>query len=408
MVSRTFLKYASSTILFYLGLFLLFYFYSLSKQVTDILSGDHFINFDAKLYLDIKENGYHQEWLCAFFPAFPFLWKFLSVGAVGISLVNAFIYIGSISYLGCLYKLELKYHFFILSIPSLVFMFVPYSEALFFIAGSLVVVGLHKKNRWLLITGLVLCSLIRPTAFVFVPAILIVYFVSNNNREKIVKDSLFLTCAICIGLFITIVVHYFYVGKWFVFFQAQELWKNYLHLPKLPLTSWGGDASLRYEGTALFISIVSAFYVVNAILKRTKGVVNSKRDLIFSAAYAAGTGLLILIYRDGNLYSLNRFIYATPFVVVILVSYFKQNEFDLKKCLYLFFILELFWLLFASYNHIHNFLMFTGVSVYFVIMLLLKHPNKVISTASLLLLIGLNCFGMIKLLTRFLNGVWVG
>ncbi len=408
MVFRQYLKHLSTSLLFYLILGFSFFIYIAITGNLNLISGGNFLHFDAILYFQIKNNGYNQEWLCAFFPAFPFFWKLLDLSTIGISILNGLIFILSFSLITLTYNMDRKKHFFFQSIPSLIFMLVPYTESLFFLAGTILIVGLEKDKLKFIITGLILGSLIRPTTFVFIPAILCTYFFVTFNLHNALRKSIMPVLALLFGLFVTVSIHYYFTNKWLVFFEAQKLWKNHLHLPKLPLTSWGGDGSLRFDSSALAISLFCGYYIFILFLRRIKKQVNESKSFIFSMLYIFGTALLILAYRDGNLYSLNRFIYATPFIIVFLHYFLSNYKFKLKHIFYTIIITELFWLLFNSYNHIHNLLMFSMVSLYFAILLLTKHANKTISSIAIYSLIIINCIGFIKLFTRYLNDQWVG
>jgi len=408
MILKQYLKHLSLSLLFYLILAILFFIYLLNKNNFSLLNEVHFLRFDALLYEIIKNKSYHENWLCAFFPAFPFFWKLLNVSAIGISILNALIFIFSFSAIAQLFKMDWRRQLFFLSIPSLMFMFVPYTESLFYAAGTLLIIGLKKDKLSLILSGLFLGSLIRPTTFVFIPAILGAYFFTEFNFKQVIKKSLIPTIVLIAGLIVTITTHYYFTGKWFVFFEAQKLWKNYLHFPRLPLTSWGGDGSTRFDASALGVSLVCGAYVINLFSKKLHKSIVVSKDLAFSLLYIFGTTILILAYRDGNLYSLNRFIYATPFIVVVIYYFFEEYKFKWKHLWLLLLISEVLWLLFNSYNHIHNLLLYSAVSFYFALLLFSKYPNKTISTLCIFGLIIVNCIGIIKLYYRFLNNVWVG
>lgn len=408
MFFKQYLKYLGLSIFIYLVLALFFCVFLFQKNSLYFLDTFHFLRFDAILYDDIKTNGYHQSWLCAFFPAFPYLWKFLNLSAIGISLVNALIFSFSFSAIAFVYKMKWKQQLFFLTIPSFIFMFVPYTESLFFVAGTLLVIGLKQDKAGLILISLFLGSLIRPTTVVFIPAIFGAYYFAEKQFKQTLKKSSIPIIALFIGLFTTISIHYYFTGKWLVFFEAQKLWKNYLHFPSLPFISWGGDASNRYDGSALAIALFCTGYIFFLFSQKLKYHVAPGKDLVFSLLYIVGTAFLILMYRDGNLYSLNRFIYATPFIIIVLHYFFEKYEFKYKHVCFVLIASEVLWLLFNSYNHIHNLLLFSTVSVYFILILFSKHSNQKISTISFLMLIAINAVGIIKLSYRFLNNGWIG
>lgn len=407
MYIKQYFKHLGISLVLYAGLTLIFIAYLVYQNNLSLLAENNLLRFDSVLYMTIKNNGYYVNWLCAFFPAFPFMWAFLNVSAIGISFINAIIFILSSSAISSIYKLDWKKQFFFLTVPSLVFMFVPYTESLFYFSTTILLIGLKKEKSALVLSGLLLASLVRPTTFVFIPAVLATHYLTSRSVKQTIVASVVPLLMLALGLFITICVHFYASGKWFVFFEAQKLWKNYLHFPHLPFRSWGGDAITRFDGSTLFICLTCGVYILHLLLSKL-GSVTLSQDLLFSMLYAFGTGLVILLYRDGNLYSLNRFVYATPFMLVIANYFFETYNFKWRHLWLMFLISELFWLLFNSYNHIHNFMLFTTISLYFSLILLYKHPNKIVSSISILSLIAINSIGIIKLFCRFLNNGWVG
>jgi hypothetical protein len=407
MYLSKYFKHLAISAALYAVLIFVFIIYLISEKNLSLLAPNNFLRFDAVLYEDIKNNGYHVSWLCAFFPAFPFIWAFLNASIIGISLINSIIFILSSSAISSFYNLDWKKQVFFLTIPSLIFMFVPYTESLFYFSTTLLLIGLKRDKIALILCGLLLASMIRPTTFVFIPAILATYYLTNRNLKQTISASAIPILILTLGLFVTIWVHFYASGKWFVFFEAQKLWENYLHIPHLPFRSWGGDATTRFDGSTLFISLFCGVYILQLFYNKDKSVIPSK-DVLFSILYILGTGLIVILYRDGNLYSLNRFVYATPFILVTINYFFEEYEFKWKHLWLMLLISEVFWLMFNSYNHIHNFMLFTTISLYFALILLYKHPNKLISTLSILSLITINSIGIIKLFHRFLNNGWVG
>jgi hypothetical protein len=343
-----------------------------------------------------------------FFSSIPILLEFIMYFCYRYFYYNFIIYVFSASAIAFAYKMEWKRQLFFISIPSLIFMFVPYTESIFYAIGTILLLGLKKNKLPIILVGLFLESLVRPTTFVFVPAIIVSYLLTENNLKKGIIKSISPILILIIGLFITMTIHFYFTDKWFVFFDAQKLWKNYLHFPSLPLRSWGGDGCTRFDGSAMLVSIFCGAYIINLFLEKLNKQLVASKDLIFSLFYLFATTILIIIYRDGNLYSLNRFIYCTPFIVVTLNYYFEHYTFKRKHVLFIIVISEIFWLFFNSYNHIHNLLLFSIVTIYFVILLFCKHPNKIISSISILSLILINGFGLVKLFYRYLNNGWVG
>lgn len=394
--------YSTASIVFFLAIFLT----SISVfgyEASLFHHSEKLLQFDAKLYFKISLEGYSEDWLCAFFPLFPFLWHLIGQGTLSISLLNALFFVCAASYLGYILRLGFLEYLFCLSIPSVVFMLVPYTEALFFTICTVLIAGLRSSNPSKQFLGLFFSSLVRPTSFVFAPAILFTYLLGSDKRRRWSKFAL-CTFALSAGLGATIFIHHYFTGKWFVFFEAQKMWKNYLHVPQLPLTSWGGDFITRLDGTVLFCAIVCLLGIVQ-ILRRK---ILPSPDVVFSSFYVLGTAGLILAFRDGNLYSLNRFVYCTPFIIVLINYYFKNYTFKARDLFVVIVSSELLWLFFGSYNHIQNLGAYSVITCYFVFLVFSKHRHIVVAKLSLVTLILANSTMLIFCINRYLNGKWVG
>src|SRR5690606_31502392 len=104
-----------------------------------------FLNWDAEHYHWIRNKGY-EGFRVAFFPLFPFIWKLIPIGAIGVSVLNGCVFLVSfyflIRQLGSSWKEVIVY----LSIPGCIFFFLPYSEALFFLCSTLILIGLRKNK----------------------------------------------------------------------------------------------------------------------------------------------------------------------------------------------------------------------------------------------------------------------
>ena len=91
--------------------------------IPNLLSTDHFLNWDAIHYFTIKNKGYDTGFIVAFFPLFPLVWKGLHVGVYGIVLFNAFLFLTSFYFLIKNLNLKLSELLLYLSIPSFLFFY---------------------------------------------------------------------------------------------------------------------------------------------------------------------------------------------------------------------------------------------------------------------------------------------
>ncbi|MGB0883924.1 MAG: hypothetical protein ACPG4W_05190 [Flavobacteriales bacterium] len=393
-----FLLYTSTIIV---GFALCFYFSS-PKMIDE----NQLLHFDAQHYFDIKNIGY-EGFRIAFFPLFPLLWKYLSLTVFGIIFFNFSMFI--ISFFALIKTLRiysLNLILLMLSVPSFMFFYLPYSDALFFCTSTLILIGLHKNILHLVLLGLFLSSLSRPSVSILLPALFIVEFFSSSSiKTKLIK-SLAYSLTSLFGLFLVGWIQYLDTNEWFKFFEIQKLWGNTLQVPKLPLRSWGGGFMAKIDGIALLIGSISGFILIFYIKKYVTNRIAVPKVLIFSLAYLGGMTLAVLLFRGGSLFSLNRFLFCSPCILVLLY-YFQKSTYliDYKKIMIHFLMLSLFWLLFHSYIHIIVFIQYGLASIYVLLLLSLKHCA--LKTYSIWLLIIINFGFQFLLFSRFINKFWV-
>jgi len=329
---------------------------------------------------------------------------------MGISIINGFIFSISISIIVAYYQIKLKEQLLLLSVPSLFFMFIPYTEALFFLFGTILILGLNKNNLYLITTGLLLSSMVRPSAYVFIPAIFVMEYITKENVASFLKRSIYFSFITLLGLFTTVFIQYLYTHKWFIFFDAQKSWDNSFRIPHLPFTSWSGGNIVRLDGTALLVGLIAIGAVIRIAtnyFKTTKSTIISK-TFLFSLLYLSGMALIVLLFRGGSLFSLNRFIFASPYFIVCFFFFLKTENFKLKNIYLLFIGLSLYWLLFASYVHIQTIAKYELISLFILLPFLLLVNNKTIKAVSFYSFISINIALQLYFMYRFLNYEWVG
>src|SRR5690606_15706247 len=117
--------------------------------VHTIPNENNLLNYDAKWYHSIATEGYRYiQGMCniAFFPLFPLVWKTLKVSEATISLFNFCVFAGAFVWLFKSGKFSIWSLLFMLTLPSTIFFALPYSEAVFFLSGAMILVGLHKNS----------------------------------------------------------------------------------------------------------------------------------------------------------------------------------------------------------------------------------------------------------------------
>lgn len=375
----------------------------------ELLNTKNFLNSDAEHYYWIKNFGY-EGFRVAFFPLFPMIWKVLSLSIIGIVFFNSLLFLCSFYALIRVLKATPIETLLYLTIPSLIFCYLPYTESVFFASSTLLFIGLKKKRLWLVLIGLFLCTLSRPAFVIFIPALIIAEFLTETIDKKMFIRIIWYISIALLGNLIVGMIQYSYTGKWFEFFEVQQGWGNKLQIPKLPLTSWAGGLIVRLDGAAMVIGTVSGIVLLLKMFNvKFLNKIAFPKEIIFSLAYLGGITLSVLLFRGGSLFSLNRFVFAVPFIIIVL-NYFYNLKFQLdKKALIIgFSLIFIFFFLFGSYGHIQTLLRFLFLSFYLFLILALKSENILFSKFSIITLIGLNVFFQLYFYIRFLNNGWVG
>lgn len=369
----------------------------------DLLSSSNLLNWDAIHYHWIASKEY-EGFRVAFFPLFPLIWKFLAVGVLGIVIFNSLIFL--ISFYFLLKSMELKRLELLLylSIPSFIFFYLPYSEAVFFASSVLMLLGVQKKYLWMTLLGLFLCTISRPAFTILIPALIIMEFLcETKNRQMFVRILLYIFVS-TLALGLVGLIQYHDTKKWFEFFSVQQGWGNHLQIPHFPLSSWGGNMITRLDGIAFLFGLISGITLLLYIFRaRVLKMIVIPKEVVLSLAYLGGITLTVFLFRGGALFSLNRFIFATPFIVVA-VNYFLKQNFTIsnKKLIFIFLILIIYWLSFGSYVHIQAFLKYFAVSIYVLLFFAIKSNHPLIGKVAAVIFIGVNLIFQIFFYCHFL------
>ena len=382
--------------------------YGLSILFPNLLQAKNFLRLDAILYFEIAQEGY-EGFKMAFFPLFPKVWGWCNLSVVGIITLNGIVYLATLLWLAKSFKISGITLLFWLATPSAIFYFLPYSESFFFFGSVALLIGIKKNNVLMICISLLICSLARPAYTVFIPAIFFLEIIRNQGIKETFYRILLFIVPILTGTFLVAVIQYLDTGEWFKFFEAQSLWGNKLQWPQFPLRSWGEEIIARLDGLALIVGGISAYLVVKEFYRKINKKDRKLSDVVlFSCLYVAGISMAVLLFRGGSLFSLNRFVFATPFFLVLVRHYLKEDMvLKLKHYVYFFLAIFIFWLLFASYVHITFLLKFLLLTIFCLIVLLMKDNNEQVKKLSFSFVLLTMFIFQIYLLIRYLDGKWV-
>jgi hypothetical protein len=382
--------------------------------------------WDVRLYWDIAKRGYswHEDGQSnvAFFPAFPYIWRYTFANVYGISGLNVLFFVAGALLLARAMSLNSKELMLALSMPSLMFMYVPYSEALFFLFSAVALYGYIRRRPdtnakpqpgmgrvvriWeasshLTAAGLFLCCMTRAASNIFVPAIFITEWLAEGGRIRRAGANVLAAAA---GVFLVAFVQHQETGEWLGFLETQRNWGHFLQWPQLPLIAWGGRQYL--DGSALIAGLLAGAFLCRIAWRR---VLRKKQEsnpaFVFSIAYLFGITLLVVCFAGGEIHSLNRYCFATAFWTVAGICVLRQTTFSWKRLLGLFVFC---WMILSLFDMTdRNRLEPLAVSAYLSSWLFLCHQSERWSTVAFYGLYSFNLLIQVRLLDGFLSGHWV-
>ena len=290
---------------------------------------------DAGWYESIRNFGYVPNATgqsnLAFFPLFPYLWRVLRLGSVGISVCNGGIFLLGSVWLARTFGLRRYQMLLLLSVPTVFFCFMPYTEALFFFFGAILLRGLHRRQLGLTVLGLLGCCLTRSAASLFVPAFVVAEVLACTTRADVPRLLARLgagLAAIAAALALVMYLHYLATGNPFIFFDTQQYWGHRLYWPLPRLLHSGGGTPML--GPDLLALLVGALALLVALLLGGRWLrgwwqvvppAMPSRAVTFSLTYCTGILLVILLfYYNGDISNISRYMLATPFFWVLVAQ----------------------------------------------------------------------------------------
>ena len=298
------------------------------------------LNFDAYFYYSIKDIGYLYEPNVgnnlAFFPMFPLIWKLFAVSPIGISMINLLIFLSSFWFLLKNEIIDRKVTLLLLSIPSLIFCCLPYSESLFFLFGVLILLGYSRKSKILLFFGFLGASMLRSVCMIFIPAIILCeLFIDTSTpiRQRFLSMFAKLVATLT-GFFIAVIYMGYYTGKWFYFIEIQKFWHRHWATPDFPLTTLSPQRVLGIDAIAFTIGCLSIYFILKHIYSAIYD--NNRKNLLepnvfFSTLYLAGMTILDTFFTYStnhatNIWSINRHLMCTPFAIIFIIYLYKNFQ----------------------------------------------------------------------------------
>lgn len=365
--------------------------------------------WDALHYRAIALDGY-VPFRQAFFPFLPAIWKLLDYSPASISTLNGLLYLLGLVFLAGRLKPTRRALLAWLVLPSSIFFFVPYTESIFFIASVLVIAGVQKDSRALVVLGLFLCTITRPAFSTLLPSLILAVILVKQNKKEIIADIASYVGTSLIGILIVSIIQHYYTGEWMGFYKAQDVWGNHLQLPSLPLGSWGSQAVTFVDALAFLTGVIATFHLFRIIIKRVRaGSCSARPEVIISLGCISSITLLTLLFRGGELFSLNRFVFATPFVLVLMAELTRSRRtINAKEYGSMLTGLVIFFMAFGAYGHIQTFIKFLALSIFILLTVHVLYDNKTFSKVFFVIWVILAALAQLYFAQSFLAGEWVG
>lgn len=319
----------------------------LINKPYDRLTNENYIQWDGVHYLFIKNNGYNVEkaggdYIFAFFPLFPFVWKLTCLPPIGILFLNYIFLSISIIILLRLFSHSKQYlqdTLISLSLPSIIIFFIPYTESTFLLMLSIGIYGFVRKKYWIFFAGLLLASLARPSYALLALSIIAVeffYVVEHRNLKLFIKSTFLRTLPLIVGTaFVSLIQYLQGSGSIFRFLAVQKYWNNVLAVPH-NLRDWSQEGFSINIGVVVLIFVPLLMIIAQQFhnqLRKEKTLHKFDYDnpkdylVILSVIYLIANVLFIILFRGGSLNCLFRFTLCSPFPFILLFGafpYIKQ------------------------------------------------------------------------------------
>lgn len=409
---------------------LLIYLFGYSSLFTlgilsEIPNNSNLLNWDASWYYSIGQKGYfldlENQCNAGFFPGFPYLWKSIGLPPIGISIFNFIFFVTGVYLLKIVTNSSWVKALFIISLPSIFFFLVPYSESIFYLFGVLFIIAWVKKKLFYVILFALILSFIRPVFFFLIPAI-IGLFLLKKKYSSIWKPSIFTIIALILGAALGFTVIGLETGDFFAYSKSQVIqWEHEFKIPSYPLTTWRGYRILWLDGLALFLSVLSVLILFIEFYRvRIKGKETKLSDIeIIGLGYL----FMILIYvlffhpvEDGRttILSMNRYVFCNPFLHFIFLKRIGKVELNANAFLKIF-VASIFVALLIGFpfysivelNYSSSLIFSLGLMIFFIILSInffkVKYNRLLLITTSIVFFLL-----QLYLFNSFLKGNWIG
>lgn len=334
-------KPLSILLLTFVSVLLTYYLFLNLDLVKTVPNDNNVIKYDADWFFSIRKYGYTyiegQMSNIAFFPFFPYFWKWSHLSGWLICFANLLIFALSFLALMGAREYKAKYLMVISSIPCFIFFFLPYSESWFFLFGTSLIIGFRRKSRILQIIGIFGCCLTRSVSTFFLPAIVITELLSYKRsmmtRKEMAINILLNTLASLSSILMVVVIQGIQTGKWFYYIEVQRYWKRHWMFPSFPFTTISPNKILGIDAIAMILGVIAMYFSLKwgqQWLKQIlfKDIGSDSNQEICKSVYFSALFLSAIVIVDtcftyniegrSNIQCMNRHLMCTSFALCFL------------------------------------------------------------------------------------------
>lgn len=318
---------------------------TLSDKPFEKITSEKMTVWDGSHYDWIKNTYYGREKDFAYYPLFPFFWKATGLSTLGISILNIFLFTFGMLFMFKMFKDKLSFSavLLLLCVPYMVIFMMPYSEALYFIFIALGLFGIIKEMYWVYFIGFLFASMTKSSSLIFLILFFFLeglYAISHRDIVLFLKRFLKAVLPVVLGMFLVMCFQYLIGAP--SFFQSiisQRYWGKSLSLPELPFSFWSN------EGRSITVPFLCLYFIPMLVVLGREFVLSlrKKHDYFFDKwkyirliciIFLVGNVFTALFTQHGGLYSLARYLLATPFFVFLLFDTVnrKRNNLSLIVC----------------------------------------------------------------------------
>jgi hypothetical protein len=300
---------------------------------------------------------------------------------------------------------------FALSVSILVFFMAPFSESLFFAFGVVMLLGLDGENPVMSCMGIIGCSFSRSVASLFAPAFVLIGIIRwhrSHSMKSAIPYGLYALVSVA-SMFAVFTIQWYQTGEFFAFVHTQKAWSTEWQLPKIPFETWGSEDNWLYDQLALFICLLATLWSIVYVV-RTMTSHSSKKlspATLMSIFYCCGLGLLMLFTKGGRFNSVNRYVFCTPFLFVIIHKVASAHQKWFHHLIVSLLGLAFFIYCWEMSQTVTRMLNAIGLVLFTItVPLLLKNRTKWVAAATWILIAGL-LYVQAQLWCRYMIGEWI-